>query len=111
MKNYIKIGLISIGVLIVFILLLFILGVLNLSMFKFFAPRYENVRREVFENTQSYTHGKIQDLAKYKEEYDKAEFEEKELVRQIIILRFAEFDESKIKSQNLKNYLIKMRGY
>lgn len=31
-------------------------------LYKFFAPKQENVRREVFENTQSYTQGKIQNI-------------------------------------------------
>lgn len=91
---------------------MFILGLYNLGMFKFFAPKYENVRREVFENTKSYTHGKIQDLAKYYEEYNKAETtDDKETIRQIILVRFAEFDETKIKAEKLKNFLVSMRGY
>ncbi len=107
----VKYFLYGLGGLASFLLILFLLGLLNLGMFKFFAPKYENVKREVFENTQSYNHGKIQDLAQYKEEYDKADYEGKEAVRQIIILRFAEFDESKIKSRNLRNFLLKTRSY
>lgn len=49
--------------------LLFILELFGLGMFKFFEPKREAVRREVFENTKSYVHGKIQDLAKYYDEY------------------------------------------
>lgn len=32
-------------------------------LYKFFAPKQENVRREVFTNTQSYRQGKIQNIA------------------------------------------------
>ena len=78
MKNIFKIGGIVVGGFTALIFFLFLIGVIDLGMFKFFAPKYENVRREVFENTKSYTHGKIQDLAKYKDEYDKAEYDEKE---------------------------------
>lgn len=33
-------------------------------LYKYFAPKQENVRRQVFENTQSYTQGKIQNIDK-----------------------------------------------
>ena len=93
------------------LLLTFILGLFGLGWMKFFEPKKENIRREIFEETQSYVHGKIQDLAKYYEEYNKVEFKDREAIRQLIIMRFAEFDESKIRSLKLKNFLITMRGY
>lgn len=91
--------------------IVFVFGLFNLGWMKFFNPKIENVHREVFENTQSYTHGKIQDLAKYFDEYNNADLNGKEAVRQIIIMRFAEFDESKINAKKLKNFLVTMRGY
>jgi hypothetical protein len=90
----------------------FAAGLFELGMFQFFAPKFENVRREVFEQTQSYTHGKIQDLAKYKAEYDAAESEEdRQAIRGVILMRFAEFDETKIRSLGLQQFLREMRGY
>jgi len=99
-------------IIIAILLIPFLLGLYNLGMFKFFAPKVENVRRNVFEQTQSYTHGKIQDLAKYYDEYNRMDvLGDKEAVRQLVILRFAEFDETKIRPQKLRNFLIDMRGY
>jgi hypothetical protein len=43
----------------------------------FIEPKRQNVQRQVFENTQSYVHGKTQDLAKYYEQYQKADNPEK----------------------------------
>lgn len=91
--------------------LAFVLEVGGLQWKMYFAPKHENVRREVFEETQSYVHGKIQDLAKYKGEYDKADDEGKEAIRHLIVIRFAEFDDSKIKASGLRGFLVKMRGY
>jgi len=102
---------ISVGVLVGMMALIFILELFGLGMFKFFEPKRENIRREIFENTQSYTHGKIQDLAKYYEEYNKADADEKETIKQLIILRFAEFDASKVNSAKLQNFLRNTRGY
>lgn len=90
---------------------IFLMGLAGLGYYKFFEPKKENIRREVFEQTQSYTHGKVQDLAKYYEEYNKTEFENRETIRQLIIMRFAEFDESKIRSPKLRGFLVNMRGY
>jgi len=103
----VKVVLIIVGIL----LLPLLFGLYELGLFKFLEPKRENIRREVFEQTQSYTHGKIQDLAKYLEEYDKADTNEKETIKQLIILRFAEFDETKIKPVGLRTFLKRMRGY
>lgn len=92
--------------------IMFILGLYGLGMFKFFAPKTENVRREVFEATKSYSHGKIQDLAKYYEEHQKAKTaEDKAIIENVIRMRLAEFDASKVKSQKLQNFLTTVRGY
>ena len=94
------------------LLIIFIFGVFELGWMKFFEPKKENIRREIFEETQSYVHGKIQDLAKYYDEYNKADLQsDKETIRQLIIMRFAEFDETKIRSVRLRNFLTNMRGY
>lgn len=90
----------------------FLLGLLGLGYYQFFGPRYENVRREVFENTQSYVQGKIQDLAKYHDEHQRADTQDgKDAIRFLIQNRFAEFDETKIKAAQLRAFLIQMRGY
>jgi hypothetical protein len=80
-------------------------------MKRFFNVRFKNVEREVFEATKSYSHGLIQDLGKYYSEYLNCDEKEKEGFRNIIIMRFAEFDESKIKNRELRQFLIRMRGY
>lgn len=111
MGTKLKIFGISVASFIAIFVAIFLIGLAGLGYYKFFEPKKENIRREVFEQTQSYTHGKIQDLAKYYEEYNKAEFGDREAIRQLIIMRFAEFDESKIRSPKLKSFLINMRGY
>jgi len=106
-ENILKAVGIFVGVLILF----FVIGLYGLGWMKFFEPKKENIRREIFEQTQSYVHGKIQDLAKYQDEYNKADVDDKEAIRQLIILRFAEFDETQIRPVGLKNFLTNMRGY
>ena len=111
MGEKLKIFGVSFGVFIVLLALIFVLGLISLGYYKFFEPKKENIRRQVFEQTQSYVHGKIQDLAKYQDEYNNANTNDREAIRQLIILRFAEFDETKIKAVGLRNFLKNIRGY
>jgi len=91
--------------------LIFILELFGLGMFKFFGPKKENIRREIFENTKSFTHGKIQDLAKFYQEYQKADPDGTETLRAVIQSEFSDFDAEKIQNYKLRQFLIKMRGY
>ncbi len=106
-KNVLKV----VGIFVGSLILLFVIGLYGLGWMKFFEPKKENIRREIFEQTQSYVHGKVQDLAKYQDEYNKAGVGGKESIRQLIILRFAEFDETQIRPVKLRNFLTNMRGY
>jgi hypothetical protein len=79
-------------------------------MYQFFAPKYENVRREVFENTQSYVESKRQDLVKYRLEYMRAKTdEEKAALKFTIVQEFANFDEVKLTSPELRDFLRQMK--
>lgn len=87
-------------------------GFFGIEWIRFFGPKKENVRREVFEETKSYVHGKTQDLAKYYEEYTKAEsLSDKEAIESLIKMNFAEFDAEDIENHRLRSFLISVRRY
>ena len=97
---------------VVFVALLFLLELFGLEWRKFFNPKKANIEREIFVQTKSYVHGKIQDLAKlYKEHQDAETQDDKDVIENIISIQFAEFDETKIKSKKLKEFLIKIRRF
>ena len=106
-----KVGLSFIGLLVV----LFLLELASIGLFGFFEVRRENVRREIFEETKSYVHGKIQDLAKYKYEWERAKLKSDDVtmgaIEGTIRSQFAEFDVDKLNSEELKRFLIKVRGF
>lgn len=107
-----KLGIKIVLLIVIFLALLFTLELLGLQWTRFFAPKRENIRREVFENTKSYTYGKIQDLSKYYVKYQKANnVENKTAIANLIRMQFAEFDEKKINNAKLKQFLIDTRGY
>lgn len=64
----------------------------DLMAFKFFAPKYEGVRREVFEESKAYRQGVIQELRAIQFEYIKAEPGHKAALRSIILHRAADID-------------------
>ena len=76
----------------------------------FIGPKKENVRREIFEKTRSYNEAKLQELAKYKNQYELATEENKIIIEQTIKHMFANYDATKLPYQ-LKLFLEQRRGY
>ena len=106
MKNV----LLTIGAIIGLFLLVFAANEFEIFGVKFWGVRKENARREVFEQTQSYVQGKRQEITKYRLEYLKTkDDQEKEAIRQTIVLSFSNFDDSKLPS-DLRSFLSDMRN-
>lgn len=99
---------------IVFLVLVFFLGLTwiaegnNFFLYKFFAPKMEQVRRETFEQTKSYRQGMIQELQNMQFEYEKADAEHKAALASIILHRAADFPEEDMPS-DLWAFLQKLR--
>lgn len=71
--------------------------------FKYFST---NADREIFKQSVTYNEGMLDDLAKYRMEMIEAEpGVEQEAIQDLINNRFANFDESKIESRDLRNFL------
>ena len=88
----------------------FLLSLLGLKHYQFFAPKYENVRREVFINTRSYNEGKVQDLEKYRLEYLRSKDEvEREALKSTILMVFADYSEEKL-PPHLREFLTDLRA-
>lgn len=68
---------------------------------------YKNIKREQFEESKSYVHGKIEDLQRYKRELERTEEEDE---RRALIVHiqdeFAAFDIDKIDNRNLRSFLV-----
>ena len=96
-----------------FILLLGLVWIVqgnDFFMYKFFAPKYANVQREVFENTQSYVEGKRQDLVAYRLQYLQAKSDtERAALKATIVMMYANFDESKLQQPELREFLKQMK--
>jgi len=106
--GYIVLGITGI---ILLIALAFVLELGGLEWDKFFAPKHEAVRREVFKETRSYNESKLQDLAKFRLQYLEADNEESKLaIASTIKHMFADYDRSKLPTE-LSAFLYQIRGY
>ena len=65
-------------------------------MYKVFAPKKEQVRREVFEQTKSYKQGMVQEISNMQFEYEQASPEHKAALAKIILHRAADYPENEL---------------
>lgn len=65
-------------------------------MYRWFAPKYEDVRRETFERSKAYRQGAVQELQNMQFEYVKADDAHKDALASIILHRSADLDEEVI---------------
>jgi hypothetical protein len=91
------------------ILLLFGIGFLvtgaDLASFAFWAPKYENVRRATFENTQSYVHGKTDFLNQMRFEYESTKDpDQKAALRRRILTEAGTIDNEKL-PEDLQSFI------
>jgi hypothetical protein len=67
-------------------------------LYREFAPRYEAVRRETFEQSKAYNQGQIQELQNMQFQYLQASTEQRDALASVILHRTADFDESRLPS-------------
>lgn len=77
-------------------------------MYKFWTPKQEQIRHDVFKNTQAYTDGKTQELQQYMLEYYKVAPEHKTALKTIIIRESAKVDEKYLPS-DLSSFIARLK--
>lgn len=100
---------IGIGILILFGVLSinFALMGLGLVQHAFFAPMFEQVRRDTFEQSKAYNQGMQQELRAMQFEYIQASEEHKLALKSVIRHRFADYDHGKL-PQDLQQFMQEM---
>jgi len=77
-------------------------------MYKYFAPKYEDARRQVFENTKSYNQGMIQELQNMQIEYGKSEPSQQKMIASVILQRTADFPDDRL-PEGLREFVQQFR--
>lgn len=70
------------------VIFIFALSMLSFESYKFFAPKYTEVDRRVFEESRVFNEGMVRDLENIKIQYDNADEAQKESLRAVAIHRF-----------------------
>lgn len=78
-------------------------------LYKVFAPKYEQVRRETFEQSKAYNQGMIQELQNMQFEYIKAEPAQKSALASIILHRSADYDPDKLPA-DLRSFIADLKN-
>jgi hypothetical protein len=98
-----------VGVIILFVGLIWAIQGNDFFMYKFFFPKYEGVRRQVFEQTKSYNQGMIQELQNMQFQYEQADAEHKKALASIILHRAADYDTPILQERAPELYLFIQR--
>ena len=78
-------------------------------LYRYFAPKTEQVRREVFEQSKAYNQGMVQELQNMQFEYVKAEPEHKNALASIILHRVADYPQDKLPA-DLRTFIQGLRA-
>jgi hypothetical protein len=79
-------------------------------MYKYWAPKQENVRREVFENTDSFVRGKIAHIAQLELDYEQSQSTaQKGALRRMVLTEAAEVDNSKLPASE-QEFISSLKG-
>jgi hypothetical protein len=81
----------------------------DLAIYRFWAPKQENAKRVVFENTQSYVQGKTEYLNQLRLDYETADGRQKEALRRTILTESSTVDNSKLPI-DLQSFIRSLRG-
>jgi len=73
-------------------------------MYKFFAPKQEAVRRQVFENTKSFNDGMIQELQSMQLDYAKGNDSQKDAISSVVVHRYSTYNDVNL-SGDLKAFV------
>lgn len=111
MKQFFQILGAFLGVLVLFTLLGWFFAGNDFFMFKYFAPKVEQVRRETFEQSKAYNQGMIQELQNMQFEYIQADSIHKAMLSSTILHRAADYDMEKLKtaSPDLYDFIQKLK--
>ena len=93
MKNFFLATIAILGVLLAIDGVAFLATGSDLMFYQFYAPKYEAVRRQTFEQTRSFNEGMAQDLDQLRIEYSRAKTQdEKDVIKSTVLHRTAGYD-------------------
>lgn len=108
MRDIMKLVGMVFGSLVLFYILGFFASGGSWAIYRFWAPKMEDARREVFEQTQSYVQGKNTYIARLRLQYEVAEGQQKEGLRRIILSEAETIDDENLTPSN-RSFIANLR--
>jgi hypothetical protein len=71
----------------------------GLYLYRWAAPRYEEVQRQTYEESRQHVEGTIEDLLRYRVKYQSAGSDHKKAIRQLVLRRARDLDRKEMPSQ------------
>jgi hypothetical protein len=78
-------------------------------IYKYFAPQYEQTRRDVFKGSEAYREGVLQELSQMHLDYIKGTPEQKAAISSIVMHRISYFD-TKLLTPELRDFIAEVRN-
>ena len=88
----------------------FVASGVGLANYKFWAPKQENARREVFVNTNGYIQGKTDYLSRLRFEYQTADEGHRAALKSLILSEAANVDNDKLPA-DLHEFINSLKGF
>jgi hypothetical protein len=86
----------GIGIIIAILVFTWVVQGNDFFLMKVFAPKYEQVRRETFEQSKAYNQGMLQELQNMQFQYEQADPAHKAALASIILHRAADYPDDKL---------------
>lgn len=80
----------------------------DFAMYRYFAPKQEAVRRQVFEQTKSYNQGMIQELQNMQFQYEQADPKHRAALADLILHRSADYNVDLL-PPDLRSFIAELR--
>lgn len=110
MENIWKGVLMAAATVAVFVVVVFIFGEIGLEFREYFGTRSADIERTIFEESQSFVHGKKQEASRLYLQYQRADEEGKTAIMAMIPIQFATFDETRHLDGQLREFIRKGKG-
>ncbi|MCL5407456.1 MAG: hypothetical protein M1429_03105 [Patescibacteria group bacterium] len=99
-----------VGIVVLFLAIVWLAQGNDFFLYKVFAPKYEQVRRETFEQSKAYNTGMIQELQNMQFEYEKTkDAKSKAALASIILHRSADYPVEKMPT-DLRGFIEKLKS-
>ena len=100
---------VGVGVILAIFAVMWVVQGNNFLTYKVFGVKYENQRREIFEQSKAYNQGMIQELQNMQFQYEQSSPDQKDALAAIILHRVADYPNQERMPNDLQEFIAKLQ--